>query len=111
MFDLCTAFKRTFLLRLPLIGLSIFCLILIVVIIALVMNNRGMQHELRKRDLERGAGTLRKGPKSSSSSEVPTGSKSKEGVSADKTVGSKESGSTEKAKSLTDGQQQHRSKE
>ncbi|KAK5986040.1 hypothetical protein GCK32_006592 [Trichostrongylus colubriformis] len=94
---------------LPLIGLGILCLILIAVIIVLVMKIRGMQHE-KKAGPEGGAGTTPKGPKSSGSSEVKsasTGIKSAGSSTTDKTVGSKESGSTEKAgpKSVTGGEQ------
>ncbi|KAK5986041.1 hypothetical protein GCK32_006593 [Trichostrongylus colubriformis] len=93
---------------LPMVGLGVLCLILIAVIIALVMRIRGMQKE--KADLEGGARTIMKDPKSSGPSEVKsasTGIKSAGSGSTDKTAGSKESGSTEKAgpKSVTGGKQ------
>ncbi|KAK5986043.1 hypothetical protein GCK32_006595, partial [Trichostrongylus colubriformis] len=101
--------------ELSLVGLGILCLILIAIIIVLVIKNRGMQHKLKKRDLERGARTTSKDLKSSGSSEnksAPTGIKSAGSGSADRTVGSKESGSKEKAgsKSVTGGEKT-RSKE
>ncbi|KAK5966616.1 hypothetical protein GCK32_013644 [Trichostrongylus colubriformis] len=83
--------------ELPLLGLGILCLILIAVMITLVIKNRGIRHELKKRDLERGAGKLRKNPRLYGSSEITTGIKSKGSGSASKTVGSKESGSKDKS--------------
>ncbi|KAK5966699.1 hypothetical protein GCK32_008994 [Trichostrongylus colubriformis] len=59
----------TFKPRLSLVGLGILCLILIAIIIVLVIKNRGMQHKLKKRDLERGARTTSKDLKSPGSSE------------------------------------------